>query len=103
MPLVWRAIRILQMVGLTVIAVVADGVSCNRKFFRLHKILDHQKSGVTYKAPNISSPGSFVYFIADAPHLLKTVRNAWYNSQLKRTQKFSGKLLYCTIFVKTCK
>ena len=50
----------LQMVGLTVISVVADGASCNRKFFRLHKILDHQKSGVTYKAPNISSPGSFI-------------------------------------------
>ena len=33
MPLVWRAIRMLQMVGLTVISVVADGASCNRKFF----------------------------------------------------------------------
>ena len=76
----------LQMVGLTVISVVADGASSNRKFFRLHKVLHHQKSRVTYKAPNISSPGSFVYFMSDAPHLLKTVRKAWYNLQLKRTR-----------------
>ena len=95
----------LQMVGLTVISVVADGASCNRKFFRLHKILDHQKSGVTYKAPNISSPGSLVYFIADAPHLLKTVRNAWYNSQSKRTRNLvvSFMLLLCTFLVVPCK
>ena len=86
MPLVWRAIRMLQLTGLTVISVVADGASSNRKFFRLHKILKYQKSGVTYMAPNISEPDRFVYFIADAPHLLKTVRNAWYNSQSKRTR-----------------
>ena len=59
-PLVWRAIRMLQLVGLTVISVVADGASTNRKFFRLHKISKHQKSGITYKAPNISDPGRFV-------------------------------------------
>jgi len=76
----------LQLVGLTVISVVADGASTNRKFFRLHKISKHQKSGITYKTPNISDPGRFVYFIADAPHVLKTVRNAWYNSQANRTR-----------------
>ena len=86
MPVVWRAIRMLQLAGLTVVSVVADGASSNRKFFRLHKILEHQKSGVTYKAPNISRNGHFVYLMPDAPHLLKTIRNAWYNSQAKRTR-----------------
>jgi len=86
MPLVWRAIRMLRLVGLTVISVVANGASTNRKFFRLHKIFEHQKSGITYKAPNISDPGRFVYFTADAPHVLKTVRNTWYNSQANSTR-----------------
>ena len=34
-----------------------------------------------HKAPNITKPGSFVYFIADPPYLIKTVRNGWYHSQ----------------------
>ena len=74
----------LQLAGLTV---VADGASSNRKFFWLHKILQHQKFDVTYKAPNICQQGKFVYFMPDVPHLLKTVLNAWYNSQANRTQK----------------
>lgn len=77
----------LQLAGLTVVLVVADGVSSNRKFFRLHQILQHQKSGVTYKAPNICQQGSYIYFMPDVLHLLKIVRNAWYNSQANRTQK----------------
>ena len=71
----------LALIGLQVISIVADGASNNRKFFRMHKIPQFQCSGITYKAPNITKPGSFVYFIADPPHLIKTVRNAWHNSQ----------------------
>ena len=53
MAIVWRSIRILQIAGLTAISVVADGASSNRKFFRLLRIVQHKKSGVTYKAPNV--------------------------------------------------
>ena len=35
MPVVWRAIRMLQLAGLTVVSVVADGASSNGKFFLL--------------------------------------------------------------------
>ena len=52
----------LQLVGLTVISVVADSASSNRRLFRSHRILKYQKSGVTYMAPNISLPGSNVFF-----------------------------------------
>ena len=66
---------------------VADGASANRRFFRLHSIDEYKKSGVTYLAPNVCrAPGDKVYFIADPPHLLKTIRNAWYNSQSKKTR-----------------
>ena len=88
----WRAIRMLALIGLQVISVVADGASNNRRFFRMHKISKFQCSGITYKAPNITNPGSFVYFIADPPHLIKTVRNAWYNSQANGTRS----LVVCT-------
>ena len=76
----------IEICGLTVISVVADGCSTNRRFFRLHKIPQYQKSGVTYLAPNISSPGNKIYFMADAPHVLKTVQNAWYNSKRNGTR-----------------
>jgi len=47
----------LQLAGLTIVSVVADGASSNLKFFRLHIILENQKSGVTFKVPNISRNG----------------------------------------------
>ena len=56
---------------------VCDGASTNRKFFASHAIKEHMKSGVTFKAPNITLPGNFVYFMCDVPHLMKTTRNAW--------------------------
>ena len=95
----------LQLVGLTVISVVADGGTCNRRFFRLHKIPQHLKSGVTYMTPNISFPGSNIFFMPDAPHLLKTVRNALYNSQANRTRNLVVKniiILFVNVFTYTC-
>ena len=52
----------LQLVDLTVISIVADGASNNRKFFRLHKILKYQQSEVTYMAPNIMAPSRLCIF-----------------------------------------
>lgn len=36
-PIVWQAIYEIEAIGLKVIFVTADGASCNRKFFRMHK------------------------------------------------------------------
>ena len=53
---------------------VADGASANRRFFKLHSIDEYKRSGVTYLAPNVCrAPGDKVYFVADPPHLLKTI------------------------------
>ena len=35
MYVVWRAIKLLQLAGLQVISVVADGATPNRRFFKL--------------------------------------------------------------------
>ena len=62
----------LQLADLQVICVVADGATPNRRFFKLHKMEQYTKSGVTYFAPNICwTPGDYVYFIADVPHLTR--------------------------------
>ena len=82
-------IRILMQV--ICVAIVADGATSNRKFFTMHTIEEHQKSSVTYKAPNIFLPGNFVYFMCDVPHLLKTVRNAWSNSRHNGTRHLEVK------------
>jgi len=76
----------LEIAGLTVIAITADGASNNRKFFRMQAIPEYSKHGVTYKVPNLYQPEKFIYFVADVPHLMKTVRNAWYNSRHNGTR-----------------
>lgn len=87
MYLLWRAIRMLQLADLQVVCVVADGATPNRKFFRMHQMEDYMKSGVTYKVPNVCcSSRDSIYFIPDVPHLIKTIRNAWHNSQDKRSR-----------------
>jgi len=77
-PIVWEAIRRLETIGLNVISTTCDGAKFNRKFFRLHD----PTSALVYKTRNPFSSGEsrFMYFIADVPHLLKTVRNCWSNS-----------------------
>ena len=77
-PIVWEAIRLLEIDGLKVICVTADGDSANRKFFRMHKTPDLL---VPYKTKNpYATDGRWLYFIADPPHLIKTVRNCWSHS-----------------------
>ena len=69
-----------------VICMVADGASSNRSFFAYHAIEQHKRCGITYKAPNLTLPGQFVYLMVDVPHLMKITRNAWSNLQAKGTR-----------------
>ena len=107
-PIVWGCIERLEAFDFKAIAITADGASCNRKFFRMHKTIglntsnddteadDDEFDGneavnddetlsnelkVTYKTTNIySSDQCPLFFISDVPHLIKTVRNYWSNS-----------------------
>ena len=73
-PIMWEAVQRLEACGLKVIAITADGASVNRKFFRMHG-----KS--SYKSHNpFTSEDRYVYFVSDAPHLLKTTRNCFSHS-----------------------
>ena len=83
MPLFWRGVAILELkVNLNVVAGISDGASPNRRFFQLHDSFGGTVSdtNIVYKTKNLFSPGGWIWFFADAPHLLKTSRNCLLNS-----------------------
>ena len=73
----WEAIARLERIGFFVLALCCDGASSNRRLWKLHS----DSKELVYRVPNIfASEGKrFVYFISDPPHLIKTIRNSWYN------------------------
>lgn len=78
-PIVWEVIRNLECAGLKVVSLTGDKASVNRKFFNMHK--SASGTGSAYKVRNpYSKEERDIYFISDAPHLIKTVRNCWSNS-----------------------
>lgn len=82
MPLFWEAVCILETTcNLWVIGTTSDGASPNRKLYRLHKPLDGDAPhDVCYRTINLFAPHRFVYFFADAPHLVMTTRNCLLHS-----------------------
>ena len=81
--LFWRCVAIMELnCNLWVIATVCDGATANRKFFSLHKSLDRHPTGsdVVYRTTNIFCRNRYIFFISDAPHLMKTARNCLLNS-----------------------
>ena len=100
LPLFWRVVGVLETtVKLWVIAAVNDGASPNRKFFALHAKLGCTLScGLVYKNPNIFFLAWMIYFFADVPHLIKTARNCFYNSEYGSYSWFV-KFNVCCLFV----
>ncbi len=79
-PIIWEAIQRLELNGLSVISVTADGASPNRKFFRMYKN-PKDKDIFIHKARNLYSiENRWVYFFSDPPHLIKTICNCWSHS-----------------------
>ena len=91
-PIVWKAIHRLETDGVKVICITADGSSSNRKFFRMSKSPD---LSVPYKTRNpYAKDERWVYFIADPPHLIKTVRNCWSHSGVTGTRHMEVNIIY---------
>ena len=82
MPTFWDAVCILELTcKLPVIAAVADGASPNRSFFRMHSMMDDKVNpDVVHRTINVFAPHRFIWFFADAPHLMKTARNCVFHS-----------------------
>ena len=84
MPTFWEAVTILEMIcGLKVIAAVSDGASPNRKFYKMHHLLDEKDESevIVHRTTNLfAATQRYIWFFADAPHLMKTTRNCLYHS-----------------------
>ena len=78
---VWQAIGRLEKLGFYVLVLTCDGASPNRRLWKLHS--KKKKEEMVYKVPNPYAVDRELYFISDPPHLLKTIRNCWYNSKRK--------------------
>lgn len=78
MSMFWKAVGVLELsLNLWVIVAVNDGASLNRKFFELHSQYMRDMDGdVIYKVHNVFATTRFIYFFADACHLMKTARNS---------------------------
>ena len=76
----WEAIARLERQGFNVLAVTCDGASTNRRLWKLHA----NGNKVIHKIPNVyaAEGNRDIYLISDPPHLLKTIRNSWYNRSL---------------------
>jgi hypothetical protein len=77
----WHVIGDLEKHGIFIIAVVCDGSSVNRFFFKKHKPATQHESGITFDTWNRAARHRKLFFIADVPHLLKTIRNCLLNSR----------------------
>ena len=77
-PVIWESVRVMEMTGFHVRAFVCDGAAPNRRFYQLHRLPDEinvSQDGVVFWATNRYAESRRIYFICDAPHLLKTLRN----------------------------
>ena len=86
-PIFWRAVAILELnCGLHIVAATSDGMSANRKFFRLHKHISGEDPDVMLinKTMNLFAPQRYIWFFADVPHLIKTTRGMKYYFGHKR-------------------
>ena len=90
MPIFWQVVKYLERINSKVIAATVDGASQNRKFFIMHKYLcGDSEADIIYCTKNIHTKEMyFIYFFADAPHLVKTVRNCLYHSGSGRGTRY---------------
>ena len=76
----WKVISRLERIEAKVLAIVSDGSAVNRAFISMHQPLTPTKS-VVFDTINFCAPDRRpIYFIADVAHLMKTIRNCFYNS-----------------------
>ena len=70
----WEAVSRLELCGFKVMGLTCDGLSANRRLFNLHD----PTTKLVHKVPNpYADDNRDIYFFADPPHLIKTVRNGW--------------------------
>ena len=78
----WDVIRALEYAGIKILAFVCDGLGVNRAFFQMHTPITKETDfNIVFDTINFCSPERRpLFFISDVCHLLKTLRNSFYNS-----------------------
>ncbi|KAK3920840.1 Transposable element P transposase [Frankliniella fusca] len=74
---VWEVIPACERRGISILALVSDGCAVNRAFIAMHTPATNSDihPGLVFDTKNPCAPDRNLYFIADPPHLLKTIRN----------------------------
>ncbi|KAK3931225.1 LOW QUALITY PROTEIN: Transposable element P transposase [Frankliniella fusca] len=83
----WNVIAYCERTGIQIIAFTSDGNASNRAFFKMNTAISPTKNGVVYDTINKAAPSRPFYFISDLPHLVKTIRNNFFNSRIKKGSK----------------
>ena len=88
----WEAVAILELTcKLAVIAAVSDGAYPNRKFYRMHGLMDDKEdSEFVYRTINLYATNRYIWFFADAPYLMNTTRNAYIIQEMEEELEASG-------------
>ena len=73
---IWEGVGLLEGYGFKVRALICDGATPNRKFYRYHG----NGQDICHRTVNPFNRKRNLYFICDTPHLLKTTRNNFENS-----------------------
>lgn len=77
----WCAVCRLERCGFRVLALICDGLSANRRLFKLHT---SKKEALFHKIVNPhAADRRYIFFFSDPPHLMKTTRNGW-NSTIRQ-------------------
>jgi hypothetical protein len=74
------------------VCIVADRISNNRKFFKLHNDSDCIRDGLIFKVKNIYDTSKRIWFMSDICHLMKTTRNCWEKSSKNGTRHLEVKV-----------
>ena len=89
----WEVIAECEAAGIAIIAFVMDGSPVNRAFIKMHIPATHE-GNVIFDTVNKSAPERNLYFIADLPHLMKTIRNCFLSSTGIKYVKKNGKIIW---------
>lgn len=76
----WKVIRACEEEGVKILAVICDGSSVNRAFFKMHTPATKCASNVVFDTVNLCALDRKLFFISDPPHLIKTIRNCFAKS-----------------------
>lgn len=81
MPIILNIIRKAHNIGLHVVAVTSDMGSCNRAMWKSFGVQCSRFLPTVNKVAHPTVPGQYLYFVADAPHVIKNPKAALINGQ----------------------